>query len=354
MELETFYKNKRVLITGNTGFKGSWLSLILQEFGANVFGYSLQPESIKNNYIASNVSKKEKKSYFEDIRDRKTLEASLSKINPNIIFHLAAQPLVKYSYSHPVDTYSTNVMGTVNLLDSSRSLSELDSILIITSDKCYENNESGKAFLESDKLGGFDPYSNSKACQELVSQSYRDSFFKDLEIQVSTARAGNVIGGGDWCENRIVPDIINSIQSNSTLILRNPDSTRPWQHVLEALFGYLTLVMKMSNNKGLHDTCWNFGPNMNSHKSVIEIVKIFEEVSGLAISSDISEASAHEANLLALDTSKTSSLLGIESALSIHESIQLTYDWYESYYLGKDMRNKSLQQIDLYKHILKG
>ncbi len=347
--LKSFYCNKKILITGNTGFKGSWLSLILQQMGADVYGFSLKPKKI-SNYILSDVKKEEKETLFADIKNKKKLLDFVSKIKPEIVFHLAAQPFVKESYINPYKTYETNVLGTVNLLNILKDFSFLQGILIVTSDKCYYNNDTESFFNEDSRLGGIDPYSSSKACQEIVTESFRKAFFSSSIAQIGSVRAGNVIGGGDFAKDRIVPDIVRSIKSRKPLVLRNPDNTRPWQHVFEVIVGYLKLTKLMIESPGNYDQPWNLGPDQSLNKSVKDLVEKFHFLSKKNLSVKIQQSSLHESRNLSLDTSKISRLVKYKNVLNFEESVQLTYDWYKNYIENKKMRFFSINQFhDFFK-----
>jgi CDP-glucose 4,6-dehydratase len=334
-EILEFYRGKTVLITGHTGFKGSWMTYLLASQGVNVIGYSLVPstkpslfEELKLDQLCNSI--------IGDILDLKGISEVVKNSQPDFIFHLAAQPLVQYSYLNPIETFSTNIMGTLNLLEASRVLKKKCSIICITTDKVYRNNEWEFPYRETDQLGGHDPYSSSKAAAELVIESYRKSFFDNSNIFLATARAGNVIGGGDWSENRLIPDVIRSIYQNKEIILRNPNSIRPWQHVLDPIFGYLllakTIFEKESNS---YCSSWNFGPLSHESKSVIDvcnsILDLFE-TSDVKIT--IEKSILHEANLLMLDISKAVNKLNWRPSKNTKEAIELTGNWYKDYLNG--------------------
>jgi CDP-glucose 4,6-dehydratase len=271
--IKKFYKKKKVLITGATGFKGSWLAFWLSKIGAKVYTIGNNPNKNKNLFYGLNLEKKTKLSIL-DIRNYSKLNLVIKKIKPEIIFHLAAQPLIFKSYKIPKKTYETNALGTLNLLESCRQNKSLKSLICVTSDKCYESNYSLKGFKETDKLGGKDPYSGSKACAEIITKTYAESFFQNSKVGIATARAGNVIGGGDWSDNRLIPDAVRSIKRGKTIIIRNPKFNRPWQHVLEPLYGYLWLGYNLSVNKKKFSCPWNFGTNKNTVTNVEQIVKL--------------------------------------------------------------------------------
>ncbi len=342
--MKNFWKNKKVFITGHTGFKGSWLSLWLHHLNSEVMGYSLPLSS--NEYLFRKLNLKNKiKSIKGDINDFHKLHKSLTKFNPDIIFHLAAQPLVLDSYLNPRDTFKTNVTGTINLLDCSRKLKKLKSIIIVTSDKCYENNDIKYNFKENDKLGGDDPYSASKAAVEIVTTSYYKSFLK--KIGVATVRSGNVIGGGDNSKNRIVPDIIKSINNNKKLVLRNPNSTRPWQHVFETLNGYILLCEKLTKNKNKYSGAWNFGPK-NLKISVKDIAQKIIKASYSNIEIKFyNENKFNEKNFLSLNSTKANKILKWKNKWNIDKSIEQIVRW-NKYSNDKDIMKISLSQLTDY------
>ena len=346
-----FWKNKKVLITGNTGFKGSWLSILLSYLGANVKGYS-QPPPTKTNLFQLSGIDAHFETQFSDIRDLHTLRKFVDSFNPEIIFHLAAQSLVRVSYTEPVDTYETNIMGTVNVLEVARAAPNLEAVINVTSDKCYDNNENKLPFKEDDPMGGHDPYSSSKGCAELVTKAYRSSFFSDFKknISVSTVRAGNVIGGGDWSVDRIIPDFFRAFESKKKLKIRNPNSVRPWQHVLEPLSGYLFLAQNMLADNKKFSQAWNFGPEPSSIKNVKWLVdELAKEWSTVDI--DYSESKIeefHEANFLSLDISKVKSDLGWHPKLDATEVIQLINNFYSALYSNKNILDKTVEQIKNY------
>lgn len=347
-----FYKNKKILITGHTGFKGSWLSLLLNKLGAEVYGYALEPptrpslyqEAILRGLISSHIA---------DVRDLEELKKYVKKIQPQIVFHLAAQPLVRDSYKSPVLTFETNVMGTVNLLESCRNVDSIKAIVNITTDKCYENNEWVWGYRETDRLGGFDPYSNSKACSELITASYRDSFFNAKlyskhGVAVASARAGNVIGGGDWAKDRLIPDFIRSIIDNKKLVIRNPLATRPWQHVLEPLTGYLTLAKNLFENGVDYSGAWNFGPADSDVISVETVMKSICELWGSEATYEIKPVTLHESNNLKLDCSKANSLLAWFPKWNAQKAISSIVEWNKLRLSGADVRIITEQQINEY------
>ena len=329
LRLEKIFKNKTVLITGHTGFKGSWLAAILNTYGAKVIGLSLEPRDEKDhiNYLDFPI-----KHYFADINHEQELQKHIEEINPYFIFHLAAQSLVKDSYSNPLNTWRTNVIGTLNLLNSSRKLSQLRGIIIATTDKCYQNNEWEWGYREVDRLGGDDPYSASKASTEIAISSFRKSFFSEQNsIPICTVRAGNVIGGGDWAQDRLIPDIFRSLMSQKELIVRFPDATRPWQHVLDCLYGYLLLSVSMLEKENFECGAFNIGPSIDANIKVEEILKFFQKKNKKFSYMVSSKKNDHEAQMLYLDSSKAYSKLGWKPKLSIYESLNLTSVWYEKF-----------------------
>jgi CDP-glucose 4,6-dehydratase len=329
------FKGKKILITGHTGFKGSWLSIWLLSCGADVVGYSLDPKTDKDNFVVAGLKNK-MKDYRGDIRDKKNLKEVFDKEKPEIIFHLAAQPLVLDSFSDPQNTFEINIQGTVNILEEFRKSSSAEMLIVITTDKVYENKNWVWGYRENDRLGGADPYSASKSAVELIIASYNKSFFKNLKSKkVVSARAGNVIGGGDWSANRIIPDCIRALEDKNKIIIRNPGSVRPWQFVLEPLYGYLMLADKILQGDIELDNAWNFGPAYNDSVSVLELVKKILIHYGEG-DYEISKESVNlkEAELLLLDTSKAQKILNWEPVLSIEEAITMTMEWYSNYTSG--------------------
>ncbi len=320
------FKNKKVLITGNTGFKGSWLSVWLNELGAKVYGYALPPKSGLDNFIVCDLEKKINQTYG-DITNLELLQSKIISIDPDYIFHLAAQTLVIESYDDPVLTYSTNVMGVVNLLQALRKAKNLKSAVIVTSDKCYKNKEQVWGYRENDDLGGRDPYSSSKACVEILVQSFRKSFFQNSPVSILTARAGNVIGGGDWSEHRLIPDIFKNKRVGKILEIRNPNATRPWEHVLEPLSGYMQLALISENHKE-YEGAWNFGPSTYRHYGVLEVVKEIEKNTPIQHKVIQQKNKHHEANLLKLDITKAANELKWAPQLSFEETIRYTVEGY--------------------------
>ncbi len=357
MSLHSFYKNKKVLITGHTGFKGSWFTEILLLMGAHVSGISLVPTSTPNLFTLLGLEKR-CSSYIADIRNREEMLRIISKEKPEIIFHLAAQPIVRTSYDDPLGTISTNVNGTANILDVVREVGFVKSVVIITTDKVYENKEWHYAYRENDPLGGHDPYSSSKAAADIISYSYIQSFFNPENFEkthntlVAIARAGNVIGGGDWSEYRLIPDVIRATYHHGKHVeIRNPDSVRPWQHVLEPISGYLMLGKELYEKKTLVSGAWNFGPHNDSFVSVRALAEGAQEILGKGGFIITPDTSKHEANLLKLDINKAIALLGWKPVLSFKETLELTFLWYKEYYESKgDMVAFTNRQI---KHFFK-
>lgn len=344
------YSGKRVFITGHTGFKGSWLAKWLEMMGADVFGYALSPYSTPSHYSVISWGIK---SEIGDITNQEQLEKALVSFNPDIVFHLAAQPLVRYAYREPFETYNTNVMGTLNVLEACRKAKNVKAILCVTTDKVYENKERTEGYKESDRLGGFDPYSSSKACAELLIQSYRDSYFnlndysKSHKILLASARGGNVVGGGDWSEDRLIPDIVRAHEAQSSLEIRNPSATRPWQHVLDCLSGYLNLGAKLLNGDKEYAKAWNFGPT-DKPVSVDEIVR-FAQGKWTNLSVILHPSPLHETSYLALDCSQALSQLDWKPLLSNNDTFEWTFDWYNKYAQGSICTE---DQIFAYQNLL--
>ena len=353
-----FWSGKKVFVTGHTGFKGAWLSLWLQTLGAEVTGYALEPGTNPNLFSLANVASG-MKSIIGDIRDLTYLRNSLVEASPEIVFHLAAQPIVLRSYEDPIETFSTNVMGTVNLLDSVRTCSSIQSLVNVTTDKCYENKEWTWAYRESDALGGHDPYSCSKSCSELVTESYRRSFFhadgqRGNRVMIATARAGNVIGGGDWADNRLLPDIIRAMEKQEPIRVRHPQAVRPWQHVLEPLYGYMMLASKMYESGSEYAEGWNFGPMNSDVRSVKWIVNKAIELWGEKVPVEYAETSGqpHEANSLMLDISKACQKLKWEPVWSIDRAISEVVLWHKAYLNGDNVRDICVKTMNRYQNEL--
>ncbi|TDT61030.1 CDP-glucose 4,6-dehydratase [Fonticella tunisiensis] len=353
------YEGRRVLITGHTGFKGSWLSIFLMELGAYVIGYGLNPCTDKDNFLVSNL-KDRMIDVRGDIRDDKGLMEVFERFSPEIVFHLAAQPLVRKSYEIPKETYEVNVMGTLNVLECIRKTDSVRAGIIVTTDKCYENREQIWGYREDDPLGGYDPYSSSKACVELLTASYRSSFMnpKDFSCHgkaLATARAGNVIGGGDWSKDRIIPDCIRALMEGRPIKIRNPMAIRPFQHVLEALYGYLLLASKMCEEGISYSGPWNFGPDFNSVVTVERIVNIIIEKwgnGGYICLND--EKAPHESQLLMLDCTKAKTCLNWNPVLNIDEAADLTVEWYKGLIQRADIYKLCCSQIKRYCEKIEG
>ncbi len=334
--LGRFFKGKGVFITGHTGFKGSWLSLWLQKLEAKVVGYALCPSSKPNLFELANVSDG-MVSIIGDIRDHDKLFSVINDHKPEFIFHLAAQSLVRQSYLDPIDTYTTNVIGTVNLLEVVRYTPAVKVVVNVTSDKCYENNERVLGYRENDRLGGHDPYSSSKACAELVTSAFRESFFPKSEykkhgVALASARAGNVIGGGDWAKDRLIPDCVRSFSEGEKVKIRYPESIRPWQHVLEPLGGYLLLAGMLHDNGPEYAGAWNFGPELSDEKPVRDIVDFIARSWGQNAQWEIDKKEQpHESGVLKLDTKKTIAQLGWKPCWNIYEALEETVRWYKDY-----------------------
>lgn len=349
-----FWKDKRVLLTGHTGFKGSWVSLWLQAIGARVVGYALPPPTTPSLFDVAGVGKG-MTSVIGDIRDLSKLQAVFAEHKPEVVIHMAAQPLVRYSYQNPVETYSTNVMGAVHLLEAVRTCPGVKAVVNITTDKCYENREWVWGYRENEPMGGHDPYSNSKGCAELVSSAYRSSFFNANShgkhgVALATGRAGNVIGGGDWAQDRLIPDILGAFELGRCVLIRNPHSVRPWQHVLEPLRGYLTLAECLFEHGPSFAEGWNFGPNDEDARPVSWIVAQMAAMWGEDAQWQFDDGeNPHEANYLKLDISKARSRLGWHPALRLNDALKLVIDWSRQRQAGADMRQVTLGQIHAYQ-----
>lgn len=340
-----FWKDKRVFVTGHTGFKGAWLCLWLEQLGAKVYGYALAPATTPSLFEAAQVEASLVSSTLGDIRHAAALAQSLADSNADIVLHMAAQPLVRESYNDPLTTLETNVMGTANLLEAVRKTASVKAVVVVTSDKCYLNREWQWGYRENESLGGHDPYSASKACTELVAQSWQQSFFQS-ECSVATARAGNVIGGGDWSKDRLIPDLLNSINNGKNVVLRNPDAIRPWQHVLEPLSGYLQLAQRLFEEGEQWAEAWNFGPHDSDTQTVSWIVERLISVSGRDVTWERAAGEQpHEAQLLKLDSSKARQVLGWDNVWSIDECVSEIAEWNKHWAADADMREYSLQTI---------
>lgn len=349
-----FWLGKRVLMTGHTGFKGSWLSLWLQSMGAEVCGFALKPLTNPSLFYAAGVAKG-LRSEIGDVRNYNHVLSVTKSFQPEIVFHLAAQPLVRQSYIDPIETYSTNLMGTVNLLEAVKNVGSVKAVVNVTSDKCYENREWVWGYREDEPMGGFDPYSNSKGCSELITNSYRQSFYSDLGIGLATARAGNVIGGGDWSQDRLVPDLLAAFERKESVILRNPQAIRPWQHVLEPLSGYLMLAENLFSYGNRFSGAWNFGPHEQDAKTVQSIVERLATTWGDGAMWQIDTSpQPHEANYLKLDISKAKHFLHWNPRWELGFAIEKIIDWHKAWLDRSDMRIKCISQIDEFLNLQEG
>jgi len=352
----TFWKGKRILVTGHTGFKGSWLSLWLQLLGADVLGYALPPPTNTSMYEIARVADG-MTSVIGDIRDLEHIKTTIADYRPEIVFHLAAQPLVRHSYKDPVETYSTNVMGTVSLLESIRNSATTRVVVNITTDKCYENKGWVWGYRENDSLGGHDPYSSSKACAELVISSYRRSYFSpeaydQHRVAIASARAGNVVGGGDWARDRLIPDIMIAVMENRTPVIRSPSATRPWQFVLEPLHGYISLAERLWAHGPQFAQAWNFGPNNDESKPVSWIAEFLTQLWGDGASWTLDLVQhPYEENHLTLDSSKAESLLAWSTKISLSTTLDWIVEWYRAYKQNEDMHHLSKVQITRYENL---
>ena len=346
--MHDFWARRNVFLTGHTGFKGAWLSLWLRRMGAQVTGYALEPPTQPNLFV---LTQGKMRSIVGDIRDQAYLRKAMLESDPQVVIHMAAQALVRESYRDPLGTYATNVMGTGDVLDVCRELTHLQAVVVVTSDKVYENDGAGRAFIESDRLGGHDPYSNSKACAELLTASFRDCFFRQ-GAPIATARAGNVIGGGDWSQDRLIPDCVRALASGVAVNLRYPEAIRPWQHVLEPLSGYLRLAQALVEHPDRAPRAVNFGPDPASFCSVREVVSAFSARFGGRPGWQ-RDAGTHpaEASALTLSSSLARDALDWKPKLGIDESLAWTADWYRAQMRGDDMAALSQQQIERYQQL---
>lgn len=348
-----FWRGKRVFLTGHTGFKGGWLSLWLQSMGAEVHGYALNPPTEINLFAVAEIGKGMASSVIADIREADKISHAMNVAKPEIVFHLAAQPLVRYSYAQPVETYAVNVMGTVYLLEAVRATPGVKAVVNVTTDKCYENHEWVWGYRENEAMGGFDPYSSSKGCAELVTSAYRQSFLEPSGIALASARAGNVIGGGDWAADRLIPDFLRAMDMGETLSIRSPQSIRPWQHVLEPLSGYLMLAERLYADGSDFAAPWNFGPADEDARPVRWIV---ERMAGMR--NDVSwqcdeTPQPHESHHLKLDSSKAHNQLTWQPRWRLHTALQKTLEWHEAWRKAENMRSVTLAQITDYQSLRK-
>ncbi|MDP3192336.1 CDP-glucose 4,6-dehydratase [Rhodoferax sp.] len=344
-----FWHGKRVLLTGHTGFKGSWLSLWLQSLGAELHGLALTPPTTPNLFTVAQVAQGMASSTIGDIRDLATVQQAMQAAQPDIVIHMAAQPLVRLSYAEPVETYATNVMGTVHVLESARHTPSVKAIVVVTTDKCYENKEWAWGYRENEPMGGHDPYSNSKGCAELVTSAYRNSFLKNSGIAVASARAGNVIGGGDWAADRLVPDILRAFEADQPVTIRNPHATRPWQHVLEPLSGYLALAERLYSDGQAFAEGWNFGPKEDDARPVQWIVEHMVTTWGNGASWQLDGGvHPHEANYLKLDISKAKARLHWQPRWPLALALKKITAWHHAYLNSANMHEFTIEQIQNY------
>lgn len=351
---DNFYKGKKVLVTGHTGFKGSWLSIWLHELEAEVVGVALDPYSEKDNFVLSGIGNKIKADIRADIRDGQRIKEIFAEYQPDIVFHLAAQPLVRLSYEQPIETYEANLMGTIHVMEAIRFTESVKVGIMITTDKCYDNKEQIQGYKETDPFGGYDPYSSSKGACEIAIQSWRRSFFnpqdygKKHTVSIASARAGNVIGGGDWAKDRIIPDCIRALEAGQVIGIRSPKAVRPWEHVLEPLSGYMMLAHKMWENPTRYCEGWNFGPEVDSVSTVWEVANEIVNSFGFGNLKDTSDSNAvHEANLLMLDINKARTYLGWKPKLKMRQCIALVADWYKRY-KTEDVYNLCVEEINVF------
>lgn len=351
---DNFYKGKKVLITGHTGFKGSWLAIWLHEMGAEVVGVALDPFSDKDNFVLSCIGNKIKADIRADIRDGEKMKQIFAEYQPEIVFHLAAQPLVRLSYEIPVETYDVNVMGTIHVMEAIRATKSVKVGVMITTDKCYDNNEQLEGYVETDPFGGYDPYSSSKGACEVAIQSWRRSFFNPADygkkhtVSLASVRAGNVIGGGDWAKDRIIPDCIRALETTKVIDIRSPKAVRPWEHVLEPLSGYMLLAKKMWENPTEYCEGWNFGPEAESVSTVWDVASALVENYGYGKLVDSSDPNAvHEAKLLMLNINKAKTRLGWKPKMNMRQCISLVADWYKRYKTD-NVYDICLEEIDKY------
>lgn len=343
-----FWQGRSVFLTGHTGFKGGWMALWLTHMGAKVSGYALNPPSTPNFFTENKLEARLFESTIGDLRDLATLSKALNAAKPAIVIHMAAQPLVRESYRTPIDTFGTNVMGTAHLLEAARQVASVEAVVVITTDKCYENQEWLWSYRENDRLGGYDPYSSSKACAELVTAAYRSSFYDKAGIKLASARAGNVIGGGDWAADRLIPDFFRAIEADEVLKIRSPHAVRPWQHVLEPVAGYLQLAERLVLEGTAFNGAWNFGPEELDAKPVSFVANYLRNKIANAQWELESHQQPHEAGLLKLDSSKAKKHLNWRPKWSLETALNATIDWHLAWKSGESMAEFSLQQIETY------
>ena len=349
-----FWSGKKVFLTGHSGFKGGWLTIWLASMDAKITGYSLSPKNNIHLFGAANIASLCERSHIGDIRELDSVRNELVEASPDIVIHMAAQPLVRYSYANPVETYATNVMGTVHILEAIRSCPSVKGVVIVTTDKCYENKEWVWGYRENEPMGGDDPYSNSKGCVELVTAAYRQSFFSEKiygshQVAVASARAGNVIGGGDWSVDRLIPDAIAAFEANKVLMIRNPLATRPWQHVLEPLSGYLVLAQALYEQGPAFNGAWNFGPQDSDARSVQDIIELLiSQWGSSAVWKQDGAPQPHEAHFLKLDCSKAKQALNWSARWTLEKAIEATVEWQQKYRLGGDILAMTRKQISSY------
>jgi CDP-glucose 4,6-dehydratase len=344
---DTFWRGRRVLVTGHTGFIGSWLCLVLHRAGAAVAGVALDPPTQPSLYEAARVGSLVASDERCDIRDAAGIAEVVRRSEPEVLFHLAAQPLVRLGYATPIDTYATNIMGTVHVLDALRSLRGLAAAVVMTSDKCYANDDSGRPLKEGDALGGYDPYSSSKAGEEIVAASYRDSYLRQAGVPLATVRAGNVIGGGDWAADRLLPDVVRAFAAGRPVSIRHPTATRPWQHVLDPIAGCMNLAHALATHGNDYAEPWNFGPSDAGRKTVSYLAALAAQIwgGGATVTIDC-ECHAHESHLLSLDTGKARSRLGWQTRWQVERAVLESLNWYKAHLNGEDMQLYTLAQID--------
>ncbi len=340
-----FWRGRRVFLTGHTGFKGGWLSLWLSAMDAKVYGYALAPPSTPSLFETGRIAETLEAGTIGDIRDCEALQSAMRQAEPQIVIHMAAQPIVRLSYAEPVETYATNVMGTVHVLEAVRGMESVAAVINVTSDKCYENRELQRAYREDDPMGGHDPYSSSKGCAELVAQSYQRSYFGQ-GVSLASVRAGNVIGGGDWAADRIIPDFFRALDAGEAMTIRSPDAVRPWQHVLEPLSGYLLLAEKLFRHGSVLSGGWNFGPEDGDTWTARQIVDYLTRDGGLVRTAN--SAQPHEANTLKLDSGKARRQLGWAPRWTIEKALDMTRQWYQAWRNSEDMHRVTLAQIEAY------